>query len=415
VPDLNIADYLKPGDTVIIGQATAEPPGLVEKLIKAAQVIDGLTVLCGYTLSDAWKDVSPGKPRIKTYAAHGALRKLAAQGLVDVIPCHYSMLDDLITARRVPADVVLLQVAPPDADGFYDLGATVDHVSLAAEIARVVLVEVNENMPRTGSPRRLHQSQVTASVTSDRKLAGSPARPATDAERRIAQRVAALVPSGATVQLGASALAEAIAGELRGRRELRVRSGLVGDWVVDLDEAGALADAPGSCLTGIALGTDRLYRFLGAFDKVRMTTIDELTAAAALAECDPYVAVNSAVEVDLHGQVCSEVAGGRYVGAVGGQVDFFRAARRARSGLAVVALAATNAAGTVSRIIPAATGPVTTPQSDVDLVITEFGTADLRGSSYAERAWRLIDIAAPQHRGWLASKLPQWVGGHVDR
>jgi acyl-CoA hydrolase len=408
--DLDIAEHLRPGDTVIIGQAAAEPPLLVSKLIAAAQAIEGLTVICGYTLSDAWEGVTPGRPHIKTYVAHGALRALAARGWLEIIPCHYSRLEELIETRRLAADVVLLQVAPPDPDGFYSLGATVDYVSVAARYARTVLVEVNPNMPRTRSSRRIPQSSVTASVRSSRALAGSPARPPTEAERKVAENVAAFVPSGATIQLGASALAEAVARELHGRRWLRVRSGLAGDWLADLDDAGALDDRPGSCVIGMALGTDRLYKYLGESAKVRMAPIHEQTAQPQMNYCDPYVAVNSAIEVDVLGQVSAEVAGGRYVGAVGGQVDFFRAARNASSGLAIVALAATNQAGTVSRIVPALSGPVTTPQSDVDLVVTEFGAADLRGASYAQRAERLIGIAAPRHHDELRAKLPQWLG-----
>ena len=407
--DLDIAEYLRPGDTVLIGQAAAEPPVLVEKFIAAARDMGRLTAFCGYTLSDAWEEVSPGQPHIKTYVAHASLRNLAAKGLVEIVPCHYSRIEELMASGHIRVDVVLLQVAPADADGYYSLGATVDYAVVAAEKARAVLVEANPNMPRTCSSRRLHQSCVTASVISSRPLADSPARPPIMAERAVAKNVAAFVPSGATIQLGVGALADAIAQELRGRRELRVRSGLVGDWLVDLDEARALADAPGSCVTGMALGTERLYKFLQCSAKVRMAPVDEQLAQAAMAECDPYVAMNSAIEVDLHGQVGAEVAGGRYVGAVGGQAGFFRAARQARSGLAVVALAATNANGTTSRIVPAVSGPVTTPQSDVDLVITEFGTADLRGASYRERAERLIEVAAPQHRAALTSGLPPWL------
>ena len=159
----------------------------------------------------------------------------------------------------------------------------------------------------------------------------------------------------------------------------------------------------------MALGTERLYKFLSDSARVRMGPVDEQLAPAALADCDPYVAMNSAIEVDLHGQVSAEVAEGRYVGGVGGQPGFFRAARQARSGLAIVALAATNADGSTSRIVPAVSGPVTTAQSDVDLVITEFGVADLRGKSYRERAERLIAVAAPQHRAALALARPPWL------
>ena len=406
---LDMTRYLRPGDTVLIGQAAAEPPALVEQLIAAAHAIGGLTAFCGYTLSGAWGGVSPGQPNIKAYMAHGALRTLSAKGLVDIVPCHYGRIEDLIATGHIRIDVVLLQVAPADAEGYYSLGATVDYAAVAAERARAVLVEVNANMPRTSSSRRLHRSRVAASVSSSRALADSPARPATAAERAVAENVAAFVPSGATIQLGVGALADAIARELHGRRDLRVRSGLVGDWLVDLDEAGALAGAPGSCVTGMALGTERLYRFLSDSAQVRMGPVDEQLAPAALAECDPYVAMNSAIEVDLHGQVGAEVAEGRYVGAVGGQAGFFRAARQARSGLAIVALAATNADGSTSRIVPAVSGPVTTAQSDVDLVITEFGAADLRGKSYRERAEHLIAVAAPQHRAALASARPPWL------
>jgi acyl-CoA hydrolase len=407
--DLDIAGYLRPGDTVLIGQAAAEPPVLVEKFIAAARDIGGLTAFCGYTLSPAWEGVSAGQPHIKAYVAHGPLRKLGVKGLVEIVPWHYSRIEEYIACGHIRIDVVLLQVAPADADGYYNLGATVDYAAVAADRARVVLVEVNENMPRTYSSRRLHRSRVAAPVTSARVLADSPARPATMAERAVTRNVAAFVPSGATIQLGVGALADAIARELHGHRDLRVRSGLVGDWLVDLDEAGALAGRPGSCVTGMALGTERLYKFLQRSAKVRMAPVDEQLAPAAMAECDPYVAMNSAIEVDLHGQVNAEVAGGRYVGAVGGQAGFSRAARLARSGLAVLALAATDADGAASRIVPAVNGPVTTPHSDVDLVITEVGVADLRGTSYRERAERLIAIAAPRHRAALTAGLPSWI------
>jgi hypothetical protein len=176
VAELDMTQYLRPGDTVLIGQAAAEPPALVEKFIAAAHAIGGLTAFCGYTLSDAWAGVSPGQPNIKAYAAHGALRKLSAKGLVDIVPCHYGRIEDLITTGHIRVDVVLLQVAPADADGYYSLGATVDYAAVAAEQARVVLVEVNANMPRTSSSRRLHRSRVAASTTSSRVLADSPAR-----------------------------------------------------------------------------------------------------------------------------------------------------------------------------------------------------------------------------------------------
>jgi acyl-CoA hydrolase len=406
--DLTISDHLRPGDMVLIGQAVAEPPVLVEKFIEAAQSIDGLTALCGYTLSDAWTKIQPLRPAIKAYAAHGALREVGKRGLLDMVPWHYSRIEQLIADGLMQVDVVLLQVGPADENGYHDLGATVDYAFVAAQSARVVLVEVNANMPRTRSSRRLHQSQVTASITSDRPLAGSPARPASEVELQVAGHVASLIKSDATIQLGASALADAIARELHGRSGLRVRSGLVGDWVVDLHEAGALVDVPGSVVAGIALGTDRLYSFIEKTAVVNFGPLDELISPDAMARCTPFVSVNSAIEVDLLGQVNSEVVGGRYVGAVGGQVDFFRATRASTGGLAIVAIASTSPSGT-TRVVGQLGGPVTSLKSDVDFVVTEWGVADIREASFAERVDRLIEVADPRHRDALRDSRPAWV------
>ena len=204
--EFDISAYLRPGDTVVIGQAVAEPPTLVEKLVEAAKTVDDLTAICGYSLSKAWLASAPGRPYIKAYAAHGAIRKLGP-GRLDPLPEHLSRMEDHFVKGRIPADVVLLQVGPADDEGFYDLGVTVDYGVVAAERARVVLVEVNDKMPRTRSARRLHRSKVTASITSSRPLAGDPARPANDIELRVAANVATLIPDGAVIQLGASALA----------------------------------------------------------------------------------------------------------------------------------------------------------------------------------------------------------------
>jgi acyl-CoA hydrolase len=408
VTDLDIGDFLQAGDNVLIGQAVAEPPALVEKFIKAALTVDNLTALCGYTLSSAWGSATPGRPNIKTYAAHGALRKLGP-GQLDFLPMHLSRMEDHIVSGRLRVDVVLLQVGPADEDGYHDLGVTVDYGVVAAEQARVVLVEVNENMPRTRSARRLHRSRITASLNSSRPLAGSPTRPASEVEVRVAANVAALIGDGAVIGLGASALAEAIAEELRSRRGLRVRSGLVGDWLAGLHEAGALDSRPGSVVIGMALGSEKLYEFLDGTDVVEFAPIGEQTGPTATAEFSPYFSVNSAVEVDLFGQLNSELAGDRYVGAVGGQVDYFRATHTSEGGLAIVALASTSPSGE-SRIVPSFPhGMVTSLKSDVDVVVTEWGTADIRACSMRERIGRLASIAHPDHRETLASTRPAWL------
>ena len=211
------------------------------------------------------------------------------------------------------------------------------------------------------------------------------------------------------IQLGASALAEATARELWSRRGLRVRSGLVGDWLVGLHEAGALSSHPGSVVTGLALGSRKLYDFIDQTDIVEFAPINEQTGPTATAEFSPYFSINSAVEVDLFGQLNSELAGGRYVGAVGGQVDFFRATQRSDDGLAIVALSSTSPSGE-SRIVPNfAHGMVTSLKSDVDVVVTEWGIADIGPCSMRERMERLAQVAHPDHREALAASRFGWL------
>lgn len=395
--------HLRPGDTVLIGQAVAEPPELVRQLVAAAPRVPGLTALCGYTLSSGWDEVVPGTIDVKGFIAHGGLRGLARRGLLDVLPWHLSSFQRYIESGAVRADVVMLQVAPADEDGFHNLGGTVDYALAAVERARVVLVEVNPRMPRTRSAYRLHTSQVTAAIEVDEELASSPARPANDVEEVVARTVAELIPSGGCVQLGLGSLADAVGRNLRGRRGLQVRAGVAGDWLVDLYEAGAMAAGDPSSWVSMALGNRRLYDFIDGNDAVLFLPTHELVEPAAVRSGGPLFAVNSAIEVDLTGQVNSEIVAGRYVGGIGGQVDFLRATRASANGLAIIAMASTHPSGE-SRIVRALHGPVTSLRSDVDVVVTEHGVADLRGASVEERLRRLAAVAAPEHRRSLQIK-----------
>ncbi|KXF49173.1 methyltransferase [Rhodococcus sp. SC4] len=406
MPEFSISEHLRPGDLVAIGEATAEPRTLVGHFLDAARGIDGVTALCGYTLDDIWHTVPEGHPTVMSYAAHGSLRKLAATGQLQIVPCHLSSLVRYLRDGTLTVDVILIQLPPADADGFHSLGGTVGYLTDALDSARVVLAEINPNMPRTNSSRRIHQSRITATVSSENPMPGSPTRPATDFDRTIATNVAALIPDGAALQLGVGAIPAEIANVIRDRSNLRVRSNLIGDWVLDLVASGALdLDADGSCVTGMALGSPRLYDFVDRNTGIDFVHLDELLAPAALASCDPFVVVNSALQVDLLGQVNAESLGGLYVGAVGGQVDSFRATRMAKSGLSVIALPATNPAGDKSSLIARLDGPTTSLQSDVDIIATEYGVADLRATTAAQRAERLIAVAAPAHRAGLRAAL----------
>lgn len=399
---VRLIDYLRPGDRVLVGQAVAEPPELVRQLIAASHEVAGLTAYCGYTLGSAWNAVEPDTLTVRGFIAHGGLRKVAARGLLDVLPWHLSSFEANLERGTLAIDVVLLQVGPKDEAGFYNLGGTVDYALAAVPAARVVLVEVNDQMPRTHSDRRLHASQVTAEVPTHAELVGSPGRAANEVERAVAAHVASLVVDGGCLQVGLGPLADEIVGGLMDRRCLHVRAGVAGDWLVDLYEGGVMADGPGSAVVSMAVGSRRLYDFLDGNDAVHFGPTSELIDPARIRADGPLFAVNSAVEVDVTGQVNAEVVNERYVGGIGGQVDFLRAARCHPGGVAIIAMASTHPSGE-SRIVTSLNGPVTSARSDIDVVVTEHGIADLRAASLRERTELLIAVAAPQHRAELRS------------
>jgi acyl-CoA hydrolase len=323
------------------------------------------------------------------------------------VPCHFSALPGLFAARALPGDVALVQVAAPDAEGRCSLGVDASYIADALAHARVVIAEVNDQMPATRGAWLDHEA-IDVVVPVSRPLLEAPAPPPTETDDRIADHVAVLIDDGDTIQIGVGALPEAILRRLHGASDLGIHSGMIGDAVADLVEAGVITGArkpadPGLIVTGAAIGTRRLFDFLERADDVLMRPVSYTHSPETLAQVGRLVAINGGVEVDLTGQVNAEVAGGRHVGAVGGQVDFLRGAA-ASGGLGIVALPSVVAKTGATRIVPALSGPVTTARGDVDLVVTEHGVARLRGLDLQQRAAALIAVAAPEHRDDLAQR-----------
>ena len=395
-----LADHLRPGDHIIIGQATGEPIGLVADLLALAPRFGELKVFCGYSLNPLWKDEVPDGLRISTYCGLAAMGPLVARAQAHVIPFSMSQLSAALRSRKMTVDVVLLQVSPADADGFYSLGPAVDYVWEAAQMARVVIVEVNASVPVTRSGCRLHRSEVVVGLESDTPLPELPPEPIGEVQMQVAYEVAKLVPDGATVQLGIGRLADAVAHTLKDRRGLRIRCGMVGDWFQELVAAGAIdEDTVDACLASLAVGSRSLYKSLSPDGLLGFALPAQLVIPM---EGSPFMAINSSIEVDLRGQVNAEFLGERYVGAASGQPDYFRAARKSAGGLAIVALPSSNERGTISRIVPRiACGYVTSAQSDIDVIVTEHGTADIRATDFEERKMLIAEIADPHARDAL--------------
>jgi len=388
----DLSEILRPGDRVFVGQATGEPAGLVRDLFDLASRIPDMEVFCGLSLNPAWSGEVPETLRMATYCGMGTISRQVASGRARVLPCALSQLTALIESRKLKVDVVMLQVSPADAEGYHSLGCAVDYLWDAAKAARLVVVEVNHRMPAARCALRLHKSQVVVAAEIDGPLPESPAEAPNEVQTRVAAQVARWVPDGATIQLGIGGLAVAVAQALHNHRGLKVRSGMIGDWFPALVEAGAIDTAtPDACLGSLAVGSEVLYASISANGLLGFAPPSQLVNPIA---GSPFMAINSGIEVDLCGQVNAEFLGQRYVGAVGGQGDYFRAARRSAGGLAILALPATSGRAATSRIVPKLERAyVTSVQSDVDVIVTEHGAADIRATDFTERRMLIAGIA----------------------
>ncbi|MBS0469149.1 MAG: acetyl-CoA hydrolase/transferase family protein [Proteobacteria bacterium] len=395
---------IRPGDTLWWGQATAEPLTLTRALARQRHAIargGRLRVFVGMAASDTLKPEQADVIDFFGYAAGGAHRKLADAGVLDILPSHYSHLPGLIRAGRLPADVVLLQLSPPDEQGRYSLGLVQEYLPAALERARVVIGEVNPAIPWTHGGLHLKASDFALLIDAEHAPLDQPRGAIGAAEQAIARHIAGLIEDGATLQLGVGNLPEAVLAALHGHRDLGLHSGAVTDGVAQLAEAGVLTNASKSIdqgvgVGGILMGSETLRRWAHRNPQIELRGTDYTHDPEVLASSHKLAAINAAIEVDLTGQINAEVAAGCYVGAVGGAVDFLRGAARSKGGLPIVALPAT--AKGASRIVAQLSGPVSTPRSDAGLIVTEHGVADLRGQTLGQRVRRLMAIAAPEHR-----------------
>ena len=400
--DLDLTEFLRPGDRVVLGNACGEPVTLVEALLAQAASIGGLSAFIATSFSGLFTPEATAGLEVLSMGAIGALRTLARAGRLGVIPCHLGQVGPMIRAGLIGCDVAFVQVSAADEAGNHSLGLVSDHVRAAVGRARVVVAEVNDQVPFTYG-ERLAAAEIDYAVPVSRPPVEVPPAAASGTDEAIAKHAAGYVEDGSVLQVGIGALPDAILRLLGDRRDLGVHSGMASDGMVDLTEAGVITNARkpmdrGVSVTGNLIGSRRLHQFAHRNPGIRMCDTSYTHEPAVLARLDKLVTVNSAVEVDLTGQVNAEQTGSSYLGGTGGQVDFVRAGARSPGGHAIIALPATARDGTVSRITARLSGPVTTARSEVDVIVTEFGAAELKGRTLAERARRLAAIAHPAFR-----------------
>ncbi|MES9541477.1 acetyl-CoA hydrolase/transferase C-terminal domain-containing protein [Actinomadura sp. NPDC000600] len=415
--ELDFTRFVRRGDTVLWTQGVGEPLPLIERLLEQRHDIGGFTVLFGGAgYADVVRPEHADVISFLTPGAVGSNRALCAAGVADILPCHLSDLPRLIASGVLTVDVVIAQLAENER-GRFSLGPASGYVTAAAERARTVLAEVNDQAPWTHSRHPVDRERIDAVVRTSRPLVEVPSRPPSPTDEKIAQYVADLVEDGATVQLGIGAAPNAVARLLAAKRDLGLHSGVIGDAVVDLVGSGAVTNAlkpidRGVSVTGGLIGTRRLFDFAHGNERLRVDPVTHTHDQAVLARLPRFTAINSALEVDLTGQVAAEVAGTAYVGTIGGQGDFVRGALSSEGGRSIIALPSRTGRGRARIVSRIESGVVTTARADADLVVTEYGVARLRGRPIGERVRRLIGIAHPEDREALHRQALDQVAGY---
>lgn len=408
IPVEDALDRIAPGARIVATPGCSAPTTLLAGLDRLARNRGGLHLYSGLQLEEQpfLAAVAAGRMRFSTWHVTPASRPLVADGLADHLPLRLSDVPSAL--EHLAIDVALVRVSPPDADGMVSLGPSMSYSRAAVGIADLVIAEVDPSLPRTNGPTRLHIDRIAALVASDRPTPVYHAREPDEDALRIADHLMALLPESPTLQLGIGQVPEAIADTLLRDRVASLRFvGLAIDRMVDLAETGLLDVTPREVPPIAAvevMGSEQLMRFVDDNPLVGVYPSTQGHDPGWLADhFSRIVSINSALEIDLLGQVNAEMIGGTQVSGVGGSADFVDAARASPEGLSIIALPSTTKAGTVSRIVERLDrdAVTTVPRHAYHAVVTEHGVADLRGLSVRERARALIDLAAPAHRDEL--------------
>lgn len=411
---------IRSGDRVFLHTAAATPRRLVEAMTARAGELSDVEVLSLHTEGPA-PYAAPehaGSFRVNALFVGPNVRQAVDEGRGDFIPVFLSEIPQLLRSGALPVDVALVQVSPPDRHGFCSLGVSVD-VSLAAvQTARRVVAQVNARMPRTHGDGMIHVDRFDCVVEADDELPERSPEPLGEAELAIGRHVASLIEDGATIQTGIGAIPTAVLAALGGHRDLGVHTEMFSDGMVDLIERGVITGSrkrvhPGKILSTFLMGTRRLYDFVDDNPLVLMRDVAFVNDTAIIRQNPKAVAINSAIEVDLTGQVCADSIGTRIYSGVGGQMDFVRGASLSPGGRPIIALPSVTSRGQ-SRIVPfllPGAGVVTT-RAHVHYVVTEHGIASLYGKNLRQRAAALTEIAHPDHREPLAKAARERFGGH---
>ncbi|HHH41146.1 MAG TPA: acetyl-CoA hydrolase/transferase family protein [Chloroflexi bacterium] len=403
------AQVIQSGMRVFLTGNCSVPQQVLGALVRRAPELHDVEIVQALTVGPADYVASEmeGHLRVNTMFISANVRRAVHEGRADFTPVLLSEFPLLFKRGFLPLDVALVHLSPPDEHGFCSFGIEVGLTKTAAESARIIIAEVNDQMPRTLGDSFIHVSKLDYIVPVNYPLAELPMAEGglTDLHRRIAEHIAELIPDGATMQMGIGAIPDAVLHFLYDKKDLGVHTELFSDGVMDLVEAGVITNArktlhPGKIIAGFILGTHRLYEWVDDNPLIELHPTEYVNDPFVIAQNERQVAINSAIEVDLTGQVCADSIGPKLYSGVGGQLDFIYGASRSKGGVPIIALPSTAKGETISRIVPMlreGAGVVTT-RNHVRYVVTEYGVADLYGKTIRQRAQALINIAHPKFR-----------------
>ena len=400
---------IKSGDRISISHAAGEPTHIIDAMVANREAYRDVEICHMVPLGEC----AYAQTGMEAYFRHNAIfvgartRNTIKDGHGDFTPCYFSQIPNL-WSRTLPLDVALIHVSPPDKHGYCSLGVSVDYSKHAVEQAKMVIAQINPQMPRTLGDSFIHVSQMDHIVEYDAPLIELPPPGITDVERAIGEHCASMIQDGDCLQLGIGAIPDAVLLFLKDKKDLGIHTEMFSDGVVELAEAGVINNSRKNLHRGVMvatflMGTKRLYDFVDGNPMVRMYPATYTNDPYIAGMNDNLVSINSCVQVDLLGQVCAESVGTTQISAVGGQVDFVRAAAISKGGRSIIAMPSTAAKGTISKIVPVLDegAAVTTNRYDVEYIVTEYGVANLKYRSVRDRARMLIDIAHPQFRDEL--------------
>lgn len=400
------------GNTVYIHPGCAEPEQLVRAMVRRGPELKEVKVIHLLTAGTA-EYVSlemENHFRHVAFFAGANVRTAINEGRADFIPIFLGEIEQLISSRAIPIDVALIHLSPPDEHGFCSFGVGVDTTKTAAEHARVVIAQINPKMPRTLGNSFIHINKIHSIVEVQDPILEHAQGQISDTANRIGRNIADLIEDGSTLQLGIGEIPDAVLYYLKDKKDLGVHTEMVSDGVVELMEKGVINNEkktlhPGKVILGFVLGTRRLYDFIDNNPSFEFHPSQYTNNPFLISQNDKMVAINSAIEVDLTGQVCADSIGYNFYSGIGGQVDFIRGAARSKGGKPIIALPSTAKGESISRIVPCLKegAGVVTSRGDVHYVVTEFGVAYLHGKTIRERCKALIEVAHPAFRDSLTA------------